>query len=182
MAKIKSAVELAMEKTKSLHLSLEEKEKLKEEEFSSKTLPLLNRLREANFHPKEVEKELQKYSPEQRNQLEKLLFHSLAEAIQLEEENDSLLRGIELLGKEKINKSGAIQKVIEDYRKAKEKEYRRIEEALLMTLEGLGISGSAVQVKIAGSQEWEESLGKIKPAYENQLRSLKEALIQNRFG
>ena len=38
MAEIKSAIELAMEKTKDFHLSREEMNKLKEEEMQSKAL------------------------------------------------------------------------------------------------------------------------------------------------
>ena len=74
MAEIKSAVELAMEKTKGMHLSREEKEKIKEEELHSKAQSLVNRFLEAGFRPGELEKELHPYTPDQREHLEKLIF------------------------------------------------------------------------------------------------------------
>ena len=77
MAEIKSAIELAMEKTKGMHLSREEKEKLKEEELHSRAQGLVNRFLEVDFNLKEVQKDLAKYEPGQREHMEKLtLVHS----------------------------------------------------------------------------------------------------------
>jgi hypothetical protein len=77
VAEIKSAVELAMEKTKGMHLSREEKEKIKEEELHAKAQSLVNRFLEVDFHLKEVEKDLGKHHPEQREHLEKLIITSV---------------------------------------------------------------------------------------------------------
>ena len=81
MAEIKSAVELAMERTKGIHLSHEEKEKMKEEEMHSKAHSLVNHILEADFRSGEVERELDRFNPDQREHLEKLFFRYLSEAI-----------------------------------------------------------------------------------------------------
>ena len=176
MAEIKSAIELAMEKTKGLHLSREEKEKLQEEELHSKAHSLVNRFLEVDFHLKEVEKELSKYDAHQREQLEKLVLQYLTEAIQLDRDNDLIFQGIEsfLVKSKSIIKK--MKELMEGYGKKKEKEYQKTGRDLLTKLERQGISGSAVQPKIEGSREWEEAIAKFRPTFEAQLQVLKKEL------
>ena len=176
MAEIKSAVELAMEKTRDLRLSPEEKEKLKEEEMHSKAHSFVNRFLEVDFHLREVEKDLRKYNPEQRKQLEKFMLQYLAEAIHLDRENDLPLQGMEALREESKSITGKIRELAEGYRERKEKEYQKIKSDLLTKLQDLGISGSAVQPKVPGSPEWDNALAQFQPAFEAQLRILKEEL------
>ena len=95
MAEIKSAVELAMERTKGLRLSHEEMEKIKEEEVQSKAVGLVNRFLEVDFHLRDVEKELAKFDPQQRKHLEQLFLHHLIEAMNLDRDNDLILQGLE---------------------------------------------------------------------------------------
>jgi len=176
MGEIKSAVELAMEKTKGMHLSHEEKEKLKEEELHSKAQGLVNRFLEVDFHLKEVEKDLAKYDPGQRERMEKLMLHYLGETIQLDRDNDLIFQGIEAFEKKSQNTIKKIRDLIEGYRQRQEKEYKQAEKVLLKKLERQGISGSAVQPRIEGSQEWQEALNKFKQPFEDQLHTLKEQL------
>jgi DNA-binding transcriptional MerR regulator len=176
MGKIKSAVELAMEKTQGLRLSSEEKEKLKEEEWHSKAHGLVNRFLAADFHLKEVQKELGKYPPEPREHLEKLMLHDLREAIQLDQTNDLIFQGIEALQQKSEKTIKEIRELMEDYRNRKEKEDKQTKKGLLKKLERQGISGSAVQPKVEGSKEWEEALARFKPPFERRLQDLKKEL------
>ena len=176
MAEIKSAVELAMEKTKGMHLSREEKEKIKEEELHSKAQSLVNRFLEEDFRPGGVEKELARYTPDEREHVEKLIFRSLCEAIQLDRINDLLFQRIEAFQKESKNAIDKIRELIEDYRRRQEKEYRQAEKVLLKKWERQGISGSAVQPRIEGSPEWQEAVGKFKQPFDDQLHILKKQL------
>ncbi|MDI6754683.1 MAG: hypothetical protein QME78_09860 [Thermodesulfobacteriota bacterium] len=176
MAEIKSAIELAMEKTKSLHLSHEEMEKLKEEEMQAKARSLANRFLEVDFHFKEVEKELLKLALDQREHLEKLMRQYLSEAIQLDRDNALIFRGIETLQKESNSVNRKIQQLIKNYREQKERAFAETEKKILLKLEELGIAGSAVQAKVEGSQEWEQALVKFKPDFEEKLGVLQEEL------
>jgi hypothetical protein len=67
---------------------------------------------------------------------------------------------------------------MEEYRQRREKEYKRAEKVLLTKWERQGISGSAVQPRIEGSQEWQEALDKFKLPFEDQLHILKEQLLK----
>jgi hypothetical protein len=176
MAEIKSAIELAMERTKGLRLSQEEMEKLKEEEIQSKAHGLVNRYLEVDFHLREVERELDRFDSAERQHLEKLFIQYLSEAIDLDRDNDLIFQGFESF---RVGSKGSIQKMkdlIQSYQERKGKEYSKTEKDLLSKFERLGISGSAVQPKVEGSPEWEEALSKFKPAFEENLQSLKEKI------
>jgi len=176
MAEIKSAIELAMEKTKDLHLSREEREKLKEEEMHSKAHSLVTRFLEVDFHLKEVEKELARYDSDQRKKMEGLVLQYLADAIQLDRDNDLALQGIEAFRGESKALMGTMRELIEGYQEEKKKEYEKIKSSLGSKLQGLGISGSAVDPKVQGSPEWDNALAQFKPTFEEQLRRLREDL------
>jgi hypothetical protein len=176
VAEIKSAIELAMEKTKGLHLSREEKEKLQVEELHSKARSLVNRFLEVDFHLREVEKELSKCNPQQREELEKLIVQYLTAGIELDRDNDLIFQGIESFQEKTKSIIKKIRELIEGYQKRKQKEYHKTERDLLTKLERQGISGSAVQVKIEGSREWEEATAKFRPTFEAQLLALKKEL------
>jgi len=176
MAGIKSAIELAMEKTKDFHLSREEMNKLKEEEIQAKARSLVNRFLEVDFHLKEVEKELLKFIPGERKQIEQLMRQYLAEAIQLDRDNDLIFQGIETFREDSQPLKRQIQQLIKDYHGQKEKAYGETGKNLLAQWEKQGISGSAVQAKVEGSPEWEKALSGFKPAFEEQLRALQEKL------
>jgi len=176
MAEIKSAVELAMERTKGLRLSHEELDKLKEEEIQNRARKLVNKYLEIDFHLREVERELERLDPPQRRHLEKLFLQYLSESIDLDRDNDLIFQGIETFragNKPSIQKMKAL---IQKYRERKIREYGEADKDLLAKLERLGIRGSAVQPKVEGSQEWEEALGKFKPAFEKDLQTLRKEI------
>ena len=178
MAEIKSAVELAMERTKGLRLSHEEKEKLKEEEIQSRAHSMVNRYLEIDFHLREVEKELTRVDPSQRQYLENLFIEYLAKSIDLDRDNDLIFQGITSF---REGSKGSIQKMrdlIQRYQEQKDREYLKAEKALLTKLEHLGISGSAVQPKVEGSPEWKEALAKFKPDFEEELHKLRKTIKQ----
>jgi len=174
MAEIKSAIELAMERTKDLRLSHEELEKIKEGELQTKVQSLVNRYLEVDFHLREVEKELAKADPQQRLHLEKLFLQALSEAIHLDRDNDLIFQAIETFRGENKNSLQKVKDLIHRYQERKAKEYQKTEAEILRKLEHTGIRGSAVQAKVEGSPEWEENLAKFKPAFEKDLRSLKK--------
>jgi len=177
MAEIKSAVELAMERTKGLRLSHEEMEKMKEEEIQSKAVGLVNRFLEVDFHLREVERELAKFDPQQRRQLERLFLQNLITAMNLDRDNALILQGLETLLPASAWTIKKIKDLIHKYLEKKKDELRKTEIGLLAGLERLGISGSAVQAKAEGSPEWERAVGGFKPGFEEELKKLKKGIL-----
>ena len=177
MAEIKSAVELAMERTKGLRLSREEKEKIKEEEIHSKAIGWVNRYLEVDFHLREVEKELAKVDPSQRPHLERLFIQNLVEAMNLDRDNDLILQGLEALRPATAWTAKKIKDLIQKYQDRKKDEFQKAEADLRAKLERLGIGGSAVHPRVEGSPEWKEAEAKFKPAFEEELKRLKKGIL-----
>lgn len=176
MAEIKSAIEIAMERTQGLRLSSEEKEKLRGEEFQSKAHALVNRFLEIDLHFREVEKELAKYSSEQRIRLEKIMIRDLAEALNLDRDNELIFQGIETLAPEKKGTAPKIRELTQEYQQQKEAARRKTAEVLRARWQSLGISGSAVIPKVAESPEWADALKAFRPSCEARLQSLKKEI------
>ena len=177
MGEIKSAVELAMERTKGLRLSHEEMEKVKEEELQAKAVGLVNRFLEVDFHLREVERELAKFDPQQRRQLERLFLQNLIEAMNLDRDNALILQGLETLLPASAWTIKKIKDLIQKYLEKKQDELRKTAIGLLAGLERLGISGSAVQAKAEGSPEWEQAVAGFKPGFEEALKKLKKGIL-----
>ena len=135
MGEIKSAVELAMERTKGLRLSPEELVKLKEDEIQGKARSLVNRYLEVDFHPREVERELGKAEPTQRQVLEKLFVQYLSEAIDLDRDNDLIFQGIETFREGSKRSLQKMRDLIQKYHERKDKEYLKTEKDILAGLE-----------------------------------------------
>ena len=176
MAEIKSAIEIAMERTQGLRLSSAEKEKLKEEEFQSRAQALVNRFLEVDLHFREVEKELAKYASEQRLELETIMVRDLAEALSLERDNDLVFQGVEILAPEKGGAIPKIKELTKEYQKEKEGAHWKTAEILRAKWKNLGISGSAVVPKVAGSPEYADALKAFRPPYEERLQALKREI------
>lgn len=176
MAEIKSSIEIAMEKTKGLVLSREEMKKIREEEMRGKAQSLVHRFLEVDFHLREVEKELAKLDPDQRNQLEKLIIENLSAALDLDRDNELIFQGLEYLRKESSPLLRQIKDLLKDYQEQKEKAFQETANSILKNLENKGISGSAVEPKVMESQEWAQSLAKFRPPLEMKLKHFQEEL------
>jgi hypothetical protein len=99
MGEIKSSIEIAMEKTKNLHLSSEEKEKLHKEEILNRARGIVNRYLEGNFSVRDVENELKKYPTESRDSFSHHLLKALIQNIQLTQDNQRIFEAIPLFKK-----------------------------------------------------------------------------------
>jgi mRNA-degrading endonuclease RelE of RelBE toxin-antitoxin system len=177
MAEIKSAIELAMERTKGIRLSHEEMEKVKEEEIQSKAVGWVNRFLQVDFHLREVEKELAKFDPQQRKHLEQLFLQNLIEAMNLDRDNALILQGLETFLPTSARAVKKIKDLLQKYQEKKGDELRKTETELLARLERLGISGSAVHPKSEGSPEWERAVAGFKPGFEEELKKLKKGIL-----
>jgi len=177
MAEIKSAVELAMERTKGLRLSHEEMEKMKEEEVQSKAVGLVNRFLEVDFHLRDVEKELAKFDPQQRKHLEQLFLHHLIEAMSLDRDNDLIFQGLESLLPTSAWMVKKIKDLLQKYQRREKDEFQKTQTDLSAGLERLGIGGSAVHPKVEGSPEWERARAAFKPGFEEELKKLKKGIL-----
>jgi hypothetical protein len=176
MAEIKSAIEIAMERTQGLRLSSAEKEQIREEEFHSRAHALVKRFLEVDLHFREVEKELAKYPLDQRSRLEKIMIRDFAEALSLDRDNEPVFQGIRTLAPDKTGLIPGIQELTQEYRRESEVAKDKTTETLRAKWANLGISGSAVVPKAAESPEFADALKAFRPAYEERLQALKRGI------
>jgi len=172
MAKIKSAIELAMEKTASLTMDEEERKSFERKEIALKIRTLVRRYMEGMINTDNVLKELAMIKGEEGIKMS-VLFEQLIEELGLEKDNSLTIKLIEHLYvqrdpvlHEKIEKLGK-----DMYGKMKRKE-RAIEEEIELRLRSMGIKGNAVMVNLKAWDEWKHLLIASNKAYREGLYSL----------
>jgi hypothetical protein len=168
MAEIKSAIELAMERTKNMIPTGLEKEKIREEEDISKAAALVNRFLHVDMHFKDLEKELAKFDPGDRKRMGGLMLAHLGEAVSLEGDQELVFEGIAALhGSEDV--VAKIRELKKEYEEERVREFDRVREDLRRELSEAGISGSAVQPKVEGSEAWRAAESRFRPPFEKRL-------------
>ena len=171
VAEIKSAIELAMERTKNLIMDEEEKKQLLRKDFEDKLKAVMRRFLEgmtdrerfyADYRGIEGDRRLK------RSLLANLAIHGFEESI----DNERLFELLEILGEDAGSPLGGEAKALktgfESELRAREAGIRK---EIADRLEAMGISGAAVEPNVA---EWEES----KEAAREIAAHLKQHLIE----
>jgi hypothetical protein len=177
MAEIKSTLELAMERTKKIAISKEEREEIKRKEISQKVNGLFHRYMEGHLSLHEILKEIERMDEETRTLAREILLFQWIDAFSLNDLDERLFRGIEALkGKEIDEVREKLYHLLSQCRNEKEKIKEEEKAKSEETLRREGIYGSAVEPNIEGSQHLEKELGNLDHLYEVKLKELKEHL------
>jgi len=178
MGEIKSSIELAMERTKDLHLSPAEKEKLQQEETLNKLNGMVRRYQEGGLSLRDLEDELKNQPEETRDNLTRFAVQALIDGIQLAQDNQRRFDAITALKKGGMD--AEIRKRIDDLpresQKALEEGLHSIESLLREKLAGIGIRGNALIPNTEGSTEWQEFQRRTGSKFERELNELKEKI------
>ncbi len=177
MAEIKSTLELAMERTKKIAISKEEREEIKRKEILQKINVLFHRYLEGHLPLNEILKEIGRMDEKTKPMAKEFLLSQWIDALSLIDKEERLFKGIESLKERSIDEiKQEFHHLLSEYQKEKEKikqtEGGRIEEVLRRE----GIYGSAVESNIECSQHFEKELGKLDHFYEVKLKEIKEQL------
>ena len=177
MAEIKSTLELAMEKTKKISISKEEREEIKRKETLQKINGLFHRYMEGHLPLNEILKEIERMDEKTRPMAKEILLLRWIDALALNDQDERLFKGIESLKQQSIDEiRQKFHHLLSEYEKEKERiretERAQIEELLKKE----GIYGSAVEPKFEGSQHFEKELGNLNQHYGIKLKEIKEDL------
>ena len=177
--KIKSALEIALEKAQKLGaLSDEEKDRLKDEELVAAGEALAKRY--LNGLPlRDVEAELAGRAEEDRRMISHHLLQHLLDRSDIGHigRDDNILAAIQhLSGDSAIVQSirDLHQKYESAIEKAKQENLSALEAAKRNELESMGISGSAVEPAIETSREWMQIQQDLDSHYQGQLEHIKQ--------
>jgi len=179
MAEIKSTLELAMERTKRLAISNEEKREIKRKEITQRATSFSSRYIDEHLSVSDILKEIERMEERTAIEVKKLLLSQWIGALSLNGENERLLKGIGSLKDQHRGVDDLKQRLfclVSQYQREKEDVEKEVSIRVIGALKREGIYGSAVVPHI---EEEELSKGKIeelKDKFELTLNEIKEKL------
>ena len=177
MAEIKSTLDLAMERTKKISISRGEREEIKKKEILQKVIGLFNRYREGRLSLNEIQKEIERMDEKTEKTVKTALLSQWIDALSLGNEHEKLFKGVELLKNRDVDEvRQKLHRLIIEYQREKEKVKQEVRTQSINALKRIGISGSAVEPKIEGSELWEKELKQLDHHYGVKLEKVKEQL------
>jgi hypothetical protein len=154
MGEIKSAIELAMERTKNLVMDDEEKKEFARKDREDKVRVIMRRFVEGMIEDVEFLREFGEIRGE-KSQKSALLVDLVAEGFQTSRDNERLFALLRLIGEDAGSGLAAEAEALKIwFQKELAAREAGIKERIIARLEDLGISGDAVEPNVP---EWEES-------------------------
>ena len=177
MGEIKSTLDLAMERTKKISISQEEREEIKSKEILQKVTGLSNRYREGCLSLNEIQKEIERMDEKTERLVKEALLSQWIDALSLGDEDERLLKGVESLKNRDVDEvRKKLHRLIIEYQREKEKVKQEVRTQSINALKRIGFSGSAVEPNIAGSELWEKELKNLDHHYRVKLEEVKDQL------
>ena len=177
MGEIKSVLELAMERSKKVVISNEEREKIKEKEILQKAMGLFHRYQEGHLSLNEMMREIDRTDEKIREKVKKVLFSQWVDALSLDDDGERLFNAMESIKdrslddiKEKFQSFHAL------YHNEIEQAKQRMSLQLAEELKSEGIYGDAVEPNVEGSESWKKLLDPVDCFHREKLDEIKEAL------
>ena len=179
--KIKSTIELAMEKAAKLpRLTEEEIRQQQEKEYGPRGRAIAGRFLAGDLEEEDLDAELSRYQGEPGEIVRGAFLASLCQAIDLEDTRATArgLEGIKALVRddpleETFRRLG---EVLRDYQERRQREFAEAEQAEAVTLRELGVSGSAIRLNMEQSQRWREKRGELAEGFRPKLDEIKREL------
>jgi hypothetical protein len=179
--KIKSTIELAMEKAARLpRLTKEERRRQQEKEYGPRGRALAERFLAGDLAEGALDLERSGDQGEQREIVREALLASLCQAIDLEDAAATAraFEGIRVLARDDDveQASRRVNGILRDYQEERECELARAEEAETAVLRGLGVSGSAIRLNMERSERWRERRSELQERYRPRVDEVKREL------
>jgi len=183
--KIKSTIELAMEKAAKLpKLTKQEIRQQQEKAYGPRGRAIAKRFLAADLAEGDLEGELSGYGGEQGEIVREAFLEEMCQALDLEdaEATARAFEGIRaLVGDDHVEEaSHRVSGNLGDYQEQRRHEFARVEAAEAEVLRELGVSGSAIRLNMEQSQEWRETrsqlLERFRPSLDEIRRELSDHL------
>jgi hypothetical protein len=177
VAEIKSTLELAMERTKKITISEEDREEIKQKETLEKVNVLFHRYGEGHLPLNEILREIERMDQKMRTMVKEVLLSRWIEALSLSDKEESLFKGIESLKQRSIDDiKRKFHHLLTEYQQEKKKIKQAERDQLEEVLRREGIFGSAVEPNIERSEIWKKESEKLDHSYTMKLEEIKEHL------
>lgn len=177
MGEIKSALELAMERSKKYAISDAEREKIKEKEILQKAMGLFHRYKEGHFTLNELAREIERMDEKAREKVKETLLSQWLDALALDDDSKRFLDAIESMKGRGLNEiKEKFQKIIAAYQKETDEARQRMSQQLAEDLRSEGIDGDAVDPNVEGQASWKNLLDTVRRSHQGKLDKIKEGL------
>lgn len=177
VSEIKSTLELALERTKKIAISDEERQKIKQKEILEKVSSLSHRYREGTSPLHEILKEIEKMDKRIQPWVVESLLNQWMEALSLNDEGERLMKGIESLKERSLDKiKQRFDTLLSLYREEIEELKKRVRVQLMEILRKEHISGSAMEPNVERSELYKKERERLDQTYQVRLQELKEKL------
>lgn len=177
MGEIKSTLELAMERTKKVAISEKEKEEIKQREILQKATGLFHRYREGHLSMHEVLKDIERMEKKTAATVKEFLLAQWIDALSLDDDDERTLKGVESLKQRSIDEvKQNFHRLLSQYREKTKKMEEGVRVQFIEALKKDGISGSAVEPKLEGSELWKKEIENLGQSHQIKLDEIKEQL------
>ncbi|OPY64862.1 MAG: hypothetical protein A4E57_03404 [Syntrophorhabdaceae bacterium PtaU1.Bin034] len=158
MAEIKSAIEIAMERTKNLVMDEKEKKEFAQKDLTDRLRAIERRFLEGIIEPEEFLAEYKNIQAE-KSQKRRILVDLLVEEFNASVENERLFQLLEIMGDEAGGGLGDEARLLKSaFQKELEARLSGIKESILGRLSSMGISGSSIEPNVTEWDEWKNAL------------------------
>jgi len=176
MSEIKSAIELAMEKTKGLGMDEEERELFARKDVESKVRVILRRYQEGMIDGHGVKKELNNIEGDEKLKA-KVLLDTLIEGFDLTGDNKKIFALFHLTGSGLDERLGfELEALQKNFTKEMEKRKMIISARIEDKLKARGITGNGIEPNTQTWDEWKETLDEVAHAFNERLEEWKKRL------
>jgi len=174
MAEIKSAIELAMEKTKNLVIDSKEREEMAVKEIEDKVKAVIRRFMEEMIDHEDAAKELNKIQAD--GALKRtIIINNLVDQFDVHKDNKrlfTLFHALEIDLPKTIR--GEFEKLNGKFREEVGDREMAIRKRIKDILAGLDITGSAIEPNLDAWEEWHEEIRRTSNIFEKRIEELKD--------
>jgi hypothetical protein len=179
--KVKSTIELAMEKAAKLpRLTEEELRQQKEKEFAPRGRAIAGRFLAGDLADEDLDSELSRYPDEQGEVVRGAFLASMCEAIGIGEAEATAraFEGIETLVRDDRleETSSRLRGILQDFQEQRQRELARAEQSEAVILRELGVSGSGIRLNMEQSEGWREKRSGLLARFRPKLDEIKREL------
>jgi hypothetical protein len=176
MAEIKSAIELAMERTKGLEMDEEDRKSLARKDVENRIRAILRRYYEEMIDNEGAQKELD--AVEGSSEMKKgILLDLLIEGFDVRGDNDRIFALFHFAGTGLDERLGAeLEGLQESFIQEMEKRRAIIRARIEDKLKKTGITGTGVEPNIEAWDEWQETVDEVAHAFGERLEGWKKRL------
>jgi len=179
--KIKSTLELAMEKAAKLpRLTKEEIRQQQEKEYGPRGRAIAGGFLSGDLAERDLDVELSRYQGEQGEIVRSAFLASMCQAIDIEdtEATARVFEGIEVLVRDRQleEASHRLSGILGDYQEQRRREFAKTEEAESAALRELGVSGSAIRLNLEQSEGWRAKRSALLEEFRPKLDEIKREL------